>query len=382
MPYKHSNQSSIEALFSYVRGANRDRATSYGAAVSINNLVNSKNALSKNNKYYSTDDMADESNTVQVDRVFGRKKLAKENQFELLLFRRDSRKIPARNVKCPRFPKSALALLNGGKGDDVMQHLLVSLTRYQHYSELLLDDPSFSEIVKIAPGEPDVKSFSEMSENDEIAFDARCHKILTALVGCLQKSQQNKQRRTFYYYVLVYLGEESRSNFDYCLISRLARKLLEWLSESLAHLGQAQRKEIPKELASESANKEEGTNKEVNRYLGWAIHSLLERLYRNQLEDDDDDERKKRIIEFLVGMRIFHHNAINNQSYREKCYDDFDILRNKGWMTLISPAYFDFGIKLLTVIRSRCNQDKLKELGNSCIKIAKEAVLGSAICRS
>ncbi len=56
---------------------------------------------------------------------------------------------------------------------------------------------------------------------------------------------------------------------------------------------------MPKELAKESAKKEEGASKEVNRYLGWAIHSLLERLYRNQLEDDDDDERKKRIIEFF-----------------------------------------------------------------------------------
>ena len=45
VPYKHSNQSTIEALFSYVRGANRDRVTSYGAAVSINNLVNSKKGL-------------------------------------------------------------------------------------------------------------------------------------------------------------------------------------------------------------------------------------------------------------------------------------------------------------------------------------------------
>ncbi len=43
--------------------------TSYGTAVSINNLVNSKKALSKNNKYYNTDDMADESSTVQVNHL-------------------------------------------------------------------------------------------------------------------------------------------------------------------------------------------------------------------------------------------------------------------------------------------------------------------------
>jgi hypothetical protein len=144
------------------------------------------------------------------------------------------------------------------------------------------------------------------------------------------------------------------------------------------YLGQAQRKEKSKELSSESVNKEEGANKEVNQYLGWMIHSLLERLYRNELENDDDNESKKTINDFLVaGMQIFHHNAINGQSYLEKCYDDFDILRNKGWMTLVSPVYFDFGIKLLTIICSRFNQDKLKELGKSCIKIAREAVLGS-----
>jgi hypothetical protein len=128
--------------------------------------------------------------------------------------------------------------LSGGKGDAVMQHRMMCFTRYQHYSDLLLDDPSFSEIIKIAPGEPEVKLFSEMSENDEIAFDAKCHTILIALAGCLQNSQKNKQRRPFYYYVLHYLVKESRSNIDYCLISHLAGKLLDWLSKLLAHLGQ------------------------------------------------------------------------------------------------------------------------------------------------
>jgi hypothetical protein len=188
---------------------------------------------------------------------------------------------------------------------------------------------------------------------------------------CLQKSCTSKQKRTLYYYVLEYLvKEQSRSNFSYCLISRLAQKLLEWLSESLAQSRQTGRKEIQKEP-------EEGTSKEVNRYLGWAIHSLLERYYRKRNEDDDEDVSNKKIVEFLKGMRIFHHDAINNETYLEACYDDFDILRNKGWLTLVSPAYFAFGDDLLTRIRNKCNQKKLRELGNSCIKIAKEEVLGN-----
>jgi hypothetical protein len=73
-----------------------------------------------------------------------------------------------------RFPESALGLLKGGRGDDVPRHMMLSSTRYQHYSELLLDNHSFSEIVKIAHGGPDVKLLSEMSKTDDIAFYARC----------------------------------------------------------------------------------------------------------------------------------------------------------------------------------------------------------------
>jgi hypothetical protein len=291
--------------------------------------------------------------------------------WDLLLLKRQSRKIPIRIEPCPRFSESALDLLNGGTGDSIMRHMMTSLTKYQHYSELLLADPSFLEIVRIGSCEPEVKRFSEMTRNEEMAFDARCHDILTSLLVCLQKSQTSKQKRTFYYYVLEYLVKEpSRSDFSYCLISRLARKLLEWLSESLTHSRQTGRKEIQKEP-------EEGTRKEVNRYFGWAIHSLLERYYQKQNEDDNEDVGNKKIVEFLKEMRIFHHDAINNKTYLEDCYDDFDILRNKGWLTLVSPAYFEFGNELLTKIRTKCNQKKLRELGNSCIQIAKEEVLGS-----
>ena len=112
--------------------------------------------------------------------------------------------------------------------------MMTSLTKYQHYSELLIADPSFLEIVRIGYCEQEVKHFSEMTRNDEMAFDTMCHDILTALVVCLQKSQKSKQKRSLYYYVLEYLVKKpSRSNFSYCLISRLAQKLLECVRKSL-----------------------------------------------------------------------------------------------------------------------------------------------------
>jgi hypothetical protein len=159
----------------------------------------------------------------------------------------------------------------------------------------------------------------------------------------------------------------SRSDFDYCLISRLAQKLLEWLGESLQFSRQAGRPNQAKEP-------QDGGMKEVNRYFGWAVHSLHAKFDQKLQEDNEEDNEKKR-IEFLEGIRIFHHDAVRNETYMEKCYDDFDVLRNKGWLTLVSPDYFEFGNKLLTKIRSKCNQKKFQELGNACIKMAKQDVL-------
>jgi hypothetical protein len=188
-------------------------------------------------------------------------------------------------------------------------------------------------------------------------------------VHCLQQSQQSKQKRTFYFYVLDYLVKKpSRSNFDYCLVSRLAQKLLEWLGESLSYSRQARR------TKQAIAPQVDGV-KEVNRYMGWAVHSLHAKFERNLQEENGEEESEKKRLEFLEGMRIFHHDAVKNETYLEKCYDDFDVLRNKGWLTLVSPEYFEFGNKLLTKIRSKCNQQKFRELGNACIKMAKQDVL-------
>jgi hypothetical protein len=80
-------------------------------------------------------------------------------------------------------------------------------------------------------------------------------------------------------------------------------------------------------------------------------------------------------------MQIFHHEAIKNETYLRDCYDDFDIIKNKGWLTLVILEYFEFGRDVLTRIRTKCNQKKLGELGNSCIKMAKETFLEVSNCK-
>jgi hypothetical protein len=75
----------------------------------------------------------------------------------------------------------------------------------------------------------------------------------------------------------------------------------------LTHSRQAGRKDLEKEP-------QEGASKEVNWYLGWAIHSLLHRYYQKQQEDNDETVSNKKIVEFLGGMQIFHHEAIKNET--------------------------------------------------------------------
>jgi hypothetical protein len=48
----------------------------------------------------------------------------------------------------------------------------------------------------------------------------------------------------------------------------------------------------------------------------------------------------------VVEMSITHVQALNNPHYLENCYAPSDPLRNKGFLTLVAPAYFDFARSL------------------------------------
>jgi hypothetical protein len=73
-------------------------------------------------------------------------------------------------------------------------------------------------------------------------------------------------------------------------------------------------------------------------------------------------------------MKIRHWEALGNEDYMRDCYAPSDAMRNLGGLTLISPMYFEFGLKLMSVIRTLISKKVVKSNKNVCISHAEDAL--------
>jgi hypothetical protein len=80
-------------------------------------------------------------------------------------------------------------------------------------------------------------------------------------------------------------------------------------------------------------------------------------------------------------MRIFHFEALADPHYMENCYDANLQAFNSGWLTLVSPKYFEFGKALLNVAGNALTQKRIEELGNKVIEVGKGEVDGNVELR-
>jgi hypothetical protein len=97
--------------------------------------------------------------------------------------------------------------------------------------------------------------------------------------------------------------------------------------------------------------------------FGWAILHLRLRKIREKLEENVANEKTEELadeIDFLSNMRMYAEEALLSESYLEKCYDSFLQSSNRGFMTLVSEEYFDFGIELMKKVSSSVTVQKLQ----------------------
>ena len=93
----------------------------------------------------------------------------------------------------------------------------------------------------------------------------------------------------------------------------------------------------------------------MTRFLGFAIKGVTEKWRRiaDQGDDNDDDEGdccESEALEFIECMGILHHEVIGNAWYLQHCYSPTDQMRNRGYLTLVAPDYFEFGKALMSYI--------------------------------
>ena len=119
---------------------------------------------------------------------------------------------------------------------------------------------------------------------------------------------------------------------------------------------------------AETRKKKEGTEKplhvrDVNLMFGWAIFHLRLIKIREKIKEHVDNEKTEKLtneIEFLSNMRIYAEEALLSESYLDKCYDSFLRSSNRGFMTLVSEEYFDFGVELMKKVSSSLTVEKLQ----------------------
>jgi len=113
---------------------------------------------------------------------------------------------------------------------------------------------------------------------------------------------------------------------------------------------------------------------EVQRFVGWAIHSLEDRIGRTDCVDENAEYNKEESLKVLHEMHLSHYQAIGNKEYLEKYYSESIQNLNMGGMALVSAKVFPWGRDLVKTIYNSYTFDTLDRYGNKAASVAWEQV--------
>ena len=152
-----------------------------------------------------------------------------------------------------------------------------------------------------------------------------------------------------------------------------------WIQETLQLIGA--QLEGPDKMTASGDQKvpPKNTKKEVNRFFGWAIHSMTKRT-RKKLNglvktnhDDGNAEAINQELALLLEMRVFEHQILDETTYLQIFYSVRDRLINNGWLTLVSPKYADLGHHgVISVIVGVATPVSIRENGNKWAEVVKK----------
>jgi hypothetical protein len=131
------------------------------------------------------------------------------------------------------------------------------------------------------------------------------------------------------------------------------------------------------EADDKPSDTDRNAKKEVNRFFGWAIHSMTKRI-RKKLkgvkkdQEHDNAEATNQELELLLEMRVFEHQILDETTYLQNFYSTRDRLINNGWLTLVSPKYADLGHAVMSVISGVATPVSIRENGNKWAEVVKK----------
>jgi hypothetical protein len=97
---------------------------------------------------------------------------------------------------------------------------------------------------------------------------------------------------------------------------------------------------------------------QVNRFVGYGLSKLIQRQKTrvNREAKEADVDELLRELAFARSQRIFPVEALTMPTYLANCYDKTQALTNNGYLALLAPKYFEFGIQVMTAVAEAFTQ--------------------------
>jgi hypothetical protein len=406
----HSNSSSIEAVFSYVRRMQRDTPQGFVTAVTSQNSTDAIKLLASQGKKSSYDhnDIPDSASPAKG--TIGQRNNERDEFFRKVAKPSMERKeIGANHTALDTiFGDTTWSLSPAySKLANHLDKLVLPKVAQGFDAFLLNDDTDFIGTTKAAAFTQHQKWFealSGLSADDQMRFDRSCARLLKILLEMLDKASQKRRGRnrndSYQFRVYRFLVERTttqRVDWDHMfltlpqslqtdslpvclLVLHFSDVLLEWVRETVSFQLTAktnkanasgstsnENKEEEEELASDDDH--ESLVENVNRFVGWAIFSLIKKMERNYGENEAK-------LALLESMQVYEHDIILDSEYMESCYAERDQLRNQGGLTLVSKDFFEFGKQLMREV-SKFTIATFKARGNAAAKESHSLILNN-----
>jgi hypothetical protein len=389
VPFAHSNTSFLELLFSQMRGLNNDTPDTYQSGLGAIGFAHGINAL-KYNKMYDREQVGDLQNRDVIKDLTCRRN--KERQLRVQSWTKQLVASDSINNTCttqyfptafrtkkPQTNRLLSAMRNVAKGKPILH-------------ELVLEDEGFREYITantFGSLEGWFRTLCQLSGTDKVLFEVACTQIIADIFRIWENSMYAPRTTigsSYHYGVLRFLQDRQKDlrlknrisgmpvslrarGGNVILVLTFSRWFTGWIRKAML--------QISKEL-NPATNVDNGGSsspdddkREVNRFLGWAVFDLRRKLV---IRRDRAHNNKWRMAEdvpsmitHLDTMRIFHNEAVQDETYMRDCYSDSDLCNNDGWLTLVHKTYFSFGKELMGAIRREINVQKIERHGNAAV---------------
>jgi hypothetical protein len=419
VPYRLANQSTVENIFSQIRGKGKDTAQKFAKGILA---IDVAAALStdhlKSGRSYCWDLLNGlEGHFDGMGMIDKRRDKQRQEIFDAMLVERKAKKdaCPASQEPPPTQPQEAdivstssnvrrstrirdrqeYAALYQSNDDAAYKHWqerLFPTTATHHFTDILLEDDVFPRTVKTSVFSAHKQFFHSLltlaSHDEEEVVDKFCRRIVDGQLKVLMSDKKAEKigdsllklllSDEFDDEIALLPKEELHDACGAGLVALALNRML--LTRIREELTKASHEKIAWAESLDQVDPEgrwsSDTKMLVNRFVGYGLSEIIKFTVReadkenDQMERDNEEGREnvnRTLLKFLRSMRIFHEQALFLPDYVDDFYDDVFMLQNHGFLALVDPDYTHFGYELMSLVRGIITPGRILREGSNAL---------------